>query len=165
MGEGDEHSKGGKRVWSETTIFAIGAVAIEIFCLVIYAIWFEFVEDTTDAEKEVVFYPYMRDVCIMVFVGFGFLMTFLRRAGFSAVGRSSSPPPSTPQTLAHLFTSEMRTRDFGHLYCCRTAAAVYSPQSLLRRWLFVSRHAGGVARKEAAISLANPFFLYKRLAN
>ncbi|XP_062947649.1 ammonium transporter Rh type C [Cynocephalus volans] len=42
---------------------------------------------TTDLENEFYYrYPSFQDVHVMVFVGFGFLMTFLQRYSFSAVG-------------------------------------------------------------------------------
>ncbi|XP_062394822.1 ammonium transporter Rh type B [Sardina pilchardus] len=42
---------------------------------------------TTDIENEFYFrYPSFQDVHVMIFVGFGFLMTFLKRYGFSSVG-------------------------------------------------------------------------------
>lgn len=42
----------------------------------------------TDPEKNSVakYYPMFQDVHVMIFIGFGFLMTFLKRYGFSAVG-------------------------------------------------------------------------------
>ncbi|KAK2107474.1 hypothetical protein P7K49_012639 [Saguinus oedipus] len=41
----------------------------------------------SDQENEFYYrYPSFEDVHVMVFVGFGFLMTFLQRYGFSAVG-------------------------------------------------------------------------------
>ncbi|XP_015274733.1 PREDICTED: ammonium transporter Rh type C [Gekko japonicus] len=42
---------------------------------------------TSDTENEFYFrYPSFQDVHVMIFVGFGFLMTFLQRYGFGAVG-------------------------------------------------------------------------------
>ncbi|XP_012688030.1 ammonium transporter Rh type C 1-like [Clupea harengus] len=42
---------------------------------------------TSDAENDFYFrYPSFQDVHVMIFVGFGFLMTFLKRYSFSAVG-------------------------------------------------------------------------------
>ncbi|KAG5271716.1 hypothetical protein AALO_G00183220 [Alosa alosa] len=45
------------------------------------------INGTTDIENEFYFrYPSFQDVHVMIFVGFGFLMTFLKRYGFSSVG-------------------------------------------------------------------------------
>ncbi|PNJ62089.1 RHCG isoform 4 [Pongo abelii] len=44
-------------------------------------------KNLSDVENEFYYrYPSFQDVHVMVFVGFGFLMTFLQRYGFSAVG-------------------------------------------------------------------------------
>ncbi|XP_041037645.1 ammonium transporter Rh type B-A-like isoform X1 [Carcharodon carcharias] len=44
-------------------------------------------ENTTDADNEFYFrYPSFQDVHVMIFVGFGFLMTFLKKYGYSSVG-------------------------------------------------------------------------------
>jgi ammonium transporter Rh len=87
MGEGHDEAAG-KRVITDNMLFAGSILALEAFCLIIYAIWFDFVEDQADANQEVTYYPYTRDVCIMIFFGFGFLMAFLRRAGFTSIGYS-----------------------------------------------------------------------------
>lgn len=42
-----------------------------------------FATDTTGAME---YYSMYQDIHVMIFVGFGFLMTFLRRYGFGAVG-------------------------------------------------------------------------------
>lgn len=88
MGEDGHDQPAGKRVMTDNIIFASIVVALEAFILVIYAIWFKFIHDEAEAAKEVVMYPYMRDVSVMIFFGFGFLMAFLRRAGFTAIGYS-----------------------------------------------------------------------------
>jgi len=85
---GEDHNKGGPRVWTETLLFAAAVVVVEAFVIIIYAVWFEFITVATDAATAVRYYPYMRDVSIMIFFGFGFLMAFLRRAGFAAIGYS-----------------------------------------------------------------------------
>jgi ammonium transporter Rh len=100
MGE-EGHEPASKRVISDNVIFASVVVGLEAFFLIIYAIWFEFVTDPADAAKEVVFYPYFRDISIMIFFGFGFLMTFLRRAGFTAIG-TCRPTPSGPHNFNNL---------------------------------------------------------------
>lgn len=44
-------------------------------------------ENVTNAENEFYFrYPSFQDVHVMIFVGFGFLMTFLKKYGYSSVG-------------------------------------------------------------------------------
>lgn len=51
-------------------------------------LWHEHVKNGSDNyENEFYFrYPSFQDVHVMIFVGFGFLMTFLKRYGFSSVG-------------------------------------------------------------------------------
>jgi ammonium transporter Rh len=58
-----------------------------IIIWVIYAVWIRNVEDDVFAEFSVVtYYDYFRDVNVMIFIGFAYLMTFLRRYGFGAIG-------------------------------------------------------------------------------
>lgn len=40
----------------------------------------------TSAKKITKFYPMFQDVHVMIFIGFGFLMTFLKRYGFGSIG-------------------------------------------------------------------------------
>ncbi|CAL1277257.1 unnamed protein product [Larinioides sclopetarius] len=75
--------------------FAGVVLCIEIALIIIYAFFV-----TYDAEADVLkvnstrkepnsiqdYYPMFQDVNVMIFVGFGFLMTFLKKYGFSAVG-------------------------------------------------------------------------------
>jgi len=54
--------------------------------LILYAVWLDYPSTTAvlaDSNRQ---YNYFRDINVMIFFGFGFLMTFLRRYGFSAIG-------------------------------------------------------------------------------
>uniref|UniRef100_A0A8C1BS78 Ammonium transporter Rh type A n=1 Tax=Cyprinus carpio carpio TaxID=630221 RepID=A0A8C1BS78_CYPCA len=42
--------------------------------------------NTTHSSSPMTLYPMFQDVHVMIFIGFGFLMTFLKRYGFSSVG-------------------------------------------------------------------------------
>uniref|UniRef100_UPI003AAB1A59 ammonium transporter Rh type B isoform X3 n=1 Tax=Centroberyx gerrardi TaxID=166262 RepID=UPI003AAB1A59 len=49
--------------------------------------WHEHLKNHSDYENDFYFrYPSFQDVHVMIFIGFGFLMTFLQRYGFSSVG-------------------------------------------------------------------------------
>ncbi|NXR88757.1 RHAG protein, partial [Hypocryptadius cinnamomeus] len=61
--------------------FSILALLLEVIVIVLFGI---FVDYDSDPSKEL--YPYFQDVHVMIFVGFGFLMTFLKKYGFSSVG-------------------------------------------------------------------------------
>ncbi|NP_001279347.1 ammonium transporter Rh type A [Callorhinchus milii] len=72
--------------------FSLLAIALEVVIIVQYALFatYETAADsrkpngtTTDFDR---LYPSFQDVHVMIFVGFGFLMTFLKRYGFSSVG-------------------------------------------------------------------------------
>eukprot|EP00007_Cunea_sp_BSH-02190019_P001722 CAMPEP_0174233130 /NCGR_PEP_ID=MMETSP0417-20130205/3251_1 /TAXON_ID=242541 /ORGANISM="Mayorella sp, Strain BSH-02190019" /LENGTH=462 /DNA_ID=CAMNT_0015311297 /DNA_START=109 /DNA_END=1494 /DNA_ORIENTATION=- len=65
--------------------FTIACLIFECFLMVIAGVWFTY-SDPMEAVNDLRLYPYFRDVSIMIFFGFGFLMTFLRRYGFSAIG-------------------------------------------------------------------------------
>ncbi|KAI7800029.1 Rhesus blood group-associated glycoprotein, partial [Triplophysa rosa] len=80
--------------------FPILALILEAVTIVLYALFV--VYDTGDAhrhgdghhaegntthpENPMALYPMFQDVHVMIFIGFGFLMTFLKRYGFSSVG-------------------------------------------------------------------------------
>ncbi|NXO88816.1 RHAG protein, partial [Certhia brachydactyla] len=61
--------------------FSILALLLEVIVIVLYGIFVDY--DTTSATE---LYPHFQDVHVMIFVGFGFLMTFLKKYGFSSVG-------------------------------------------------------------------------------
>nr|CAH7728972.1 unnamed protein product [Callosobruchus chinensis] len=56
-------------------------VALQTLFVVLFAAFGRY-GDEYDATK----YPLFQDIHVMIFVGFGFLMSFLRRYGFSALG-------------------------------------------------------------------------------
>ncbi|XP_075564133.1 ammonium transporter Rh type A isoform X2 [Pelecanus crispus] len=61
--------------------FSILALLLEVVIIFLFGI---FVEYDTSASQDL--YPYFQDIHVMIFVGFGFLMTFLKKYGFSSVG-------------------------------------------------------------------------------
>jgi len=82
--EGDDRETS---LGNEKILFTIMIIVWELFMLVIYGVWIRYEEDPVKSEVDVLtFYDYFRDINVMIFVGFGFLMTFLRRCGFSAIG-------------------------------------------------------------------------------
>uniref|UniRef100_A0A2K6BQ48 Ammonium transporter Rh type A n=3 Tax=Cercopithecinae TaxID=9528 RepID=A0A2K6BQ48_MACNE len=77
--------------------FPLMAIVLEIAMIVLFALFVEYEMDqttpqqlnittSTDMGKFLELYPLFQDVHVMIFVGFGFLMTFLKKYGFSSVG-------------------------------------------------------------------------------
>ncbi|XP_023068755.1 ammonium transporter Rh type A isoform X2 [Piliocolobus tephrosceles] len=77
--------------------FPLMAIVLEIAMIVLFALFVEYEMDQTilqqlnitesaDMGKVLELYPLFQDVHVMIFVGFGFLMTFLKKYGFSSVG-------------------------------------------------------------------------------
>ncbi|KAM6324268.1 ammonium transporter Rh type A [Aegotheles albertisi] len=62
--------------------FSILALLLEVVIIVLFGIFVEY--DNSNASQTL--YPLFQDVHVMIFVGFGFLMTFLKKYGFSSVG-------------------------------------------------------------------------------
>ncbi|XP_005441601.1 ammonium transporter Rh type A [Falco cherrug] len=62
--------------------FSILALLLEVIIIVIFGIFVEY-ERHADIQP---LYPLFQDVHVMIFIGFGFLMTFLKKYGFSSVG-------------------------------------------------------------------------------
>ena len=66
-------------------------VAVEATFILLFGLFVKYDEVSADTDtaspshlEEV--YPLFQDVHVMVFIGFGFLMTFLRKYGYSAIG-------------------------------------------------------------------------------
>ncbi|XP_037989223.1 ammonium transporter Rh type A [Motacilla alba alba] len=61
--------------------FSILALLLEVIVIVLFGIFVDY-----DSNSSTNLYPHFQDVHVMIFVGFGFLMTFLKKYGFSSVG-------------------------------------------------------------------------------
>ncbi|NP_776596.1 ammonium transporter Rh type A [Bos taurus] len=79
--------------------FPLMAIGLEVVMIVLFALFVQYETSVNtsrnpnetesaamDVEKTMESYPFFQDVHIMVFAGFGFLMTFLWKYGFSGVG-------------------------------------------------------------------------------
>ncbi|XP_041109343.1 ammonium transporter Rh type A [Polyodon spathula] len=79
--------------------FPILALSLEILIIILFAVFVAYKGSTHDGHKQASndtstttsvrfsqLYPMFQDVHVMIFIGFGFLMTFLKRYGFSSVG-------------------------------------------------------------------------------
>uniref|UniRef100_A0A4W4G019 Ammonium transporter AmtB-like domain-containing protein n=1 Tax=Electrophorus electricus TaxID=8005 RepID=A0A4W4G019_ELEEL len=77
----------------------IACIALEVILIILFGVAVEYDHDVSgeaghktntthhDYENEFYYrYPSFQDVHVMIFIGFGFLMTFLQRYGFSSVG-------------------------------------------------------------------------------
>eukprot|EP01136_Pigoraptor_vietnamica_P029619 Opistho-1_new@87923 len=65
------------------------AAAAQVLFIIFYGIFTEYAPELdghNQSDTIGLTYPFFQDVHVMILVGFGFLMTFLRRYGFSAVG-------------------------------------------------------------------------------
>jgi len=81
----------------ENIIFLLVLFGFQVFMVVLYGVWVRYdngslygqegVGSETEVQHQVnIKYGYFRDINIMIFFGFGFLMTFLRRYGYSSLG-------------------------------------------------------------------------------
>ncbi|XP_029611932.1 ammonium transporter Rh type A [Salmo trutta] len=80
--------------------FPILALTLEIITIILFAVFVDYddgkhgghgAHNTTHHDEKteqdpLTLYPMFQDVHVMIFIGFGFLMTFLKRYGFSSVG-------------------------------------------------------------------------------
>ena len=89
LGEGEKESEDSLYISKQFTFFLF----VEAVIVVLFGLFVEYDESTeareTDPNNTQSFgaiYPMFQDIHVMVYIGFGFLMTFLRRYGYSAVG-------------------------------------------------------------------------------
>ena len=70
---------------SERSCFSILALSLQILLIVMFAIAVEYEPPLSDpATEDVSNYVYFQQVNVMMLIGFGFLMTFLRRYAFGS---------------------------------------------------------------------------------
>ncbi|EFA85823.1 Rh-like protein/ammonium transporter [Heterostelium album PN500] len=80
----------------ENIIFCVCLFLFQVVMIILYSVWVRYDKDSnhdplpngeSPVQEEVDnLYGYFRDVNIMIFFGFGFLMVFLRRYGYSSLG-------------------------------------------------------------------------------
>ncbi|XP_066493177.1 ammonium transporter Rh type A [Tiliqua scincoides] len=63
--------------------FPVLAIILEVAIIILFGI---FVKYDSEDNKYLKLYPLFQDTHVMIFVGFGFLMTFLKKYGYSSVG-------------------------------------------------------------------------------
>eukprot|EP01088_Endostelium_zonatum_P018146 TRINITY_DN5713_c0_g1_i3.p1 TRINITY_DN5713_c0_g1~~TRINITY_DN5713_c0_g1_i3.p1 ORF type:complete len:503 (+),score=104.66 TRINITY_DN5713_c0_g1_i3:250-1758(+) len=80
----DEKKEKKRAAFREGIVFSVLLVLWMIWLIVVYSIWVSY-KSWSDADYARYWFV-TRDVSIMIFLGFGFLMTFMRRYGYSAVG-------------------------------------------------------------------------------
>jgi ammonium transporter Rh len=76
------HSHGS--IWKDLTFWTY--LAFQSAMIVLYALFCDYSKPDGDVVENSKRYPMFQDVHVMIFVGFGFLMTFLRKYGYSSVG-------------------------------------------------------------------------------
>eukprot|EP01084_Bolivina_argentea_P174065 301515_1 len=70
----------------ERTSFTILAFSIQIVLIILFSVAVEYPSPlSNDSLEDVSNYVYFQQVNVMMFIGFGYLMTFLRRYGFGAI--------------------------------------------------------------------------------
>merc|ERR1719361_1334621 len=68
--------------------FVLTLVSFQLLAFLYFATFAEYADSTlnTGTGSVSTYYPLYQDVHVMIFIGFGFLMTFLRKHGFNSLG-------------------------------------------------------------------------------
>lgn len=66
--------------------FGLWLIALQVVFITLFFVFGRYTDFGDPDNSVVVYYQFMRDVGVMVLVGFGFLMTFLKRHRFSSIG-------------------------------------------------------------------------------
>ncbi len=82
----EQPRKGNDAFRSEAKTFYFLLFVFEVAIIIIYAVWSDYITDDGTAATSLARYGFTRDVGIMVFFGFGFLLTFLRYVYFFSRG-------------------------------------------------------------------------------
>ena len=69
----------------ESTILAILLISIEVIILFMYG-FFVRIKNPGSEENVNGYFPWMQDVSVMILIGFGYLMTFIKNYGWSSLG-------------------------------------------------------------------------------
>ncbi len=70
---------------TQLTVFAVTLVVLELLILFMYG-FFVRTASITDGEHLNKFYPWFQDINVMMLIGFGYLMTFIKTKGWTALG-------------------------------------------------------------------------------
>lgn len=89
----EKHAVNHESFWHKFGPFAITLILMQALFIILFAIFIEYSDEADgtllpiDGQPIVTqLYPFFTDVHVMIFIGFGFLMTFLRKYGYTAVG-------------------------------------------------------------------------------
>ncbi|XP_074847496.1 ammonium transporter Rh type A isoform X2 [Carettochelys insculpta] len=66
--------------------FSVLAIFLEVSIIILFGLFVRYEDKQSTTKDELFLYPFFQDVHVMIFVGFGFLMTFLKKYSFSSVG-------------------------------------------------------------------------------
>jgi ammonium transporter Rh len=68
---------------SNLRLFAIGIIVVEVIVMILYGLFLRVAPQVTATDNS--FYIYYQDVNVMMLIGFGFLMTFIKRGSWSSL--------------------------------------------------------------------------------
>jgi len=71
---------------SSSKVFSIFTALFQVLLAVLFAVCTNYQKYDENGNDPRLYYPFFQDIHVMIFVGFGFLMTFLKRYSYGAVG-------------------------------------------------------------------------------